>query len=237
VPATPDELRVHIALGAGRTGLAVARRLGELVASESNFPPLALHALTSGFLVDNPLTAPVTFFRFFDQARIDIEFIGLFAAAFERYETYDAVKDRPGIRESFARAAEVDIVITSLARAEHAHGLLNQVLEKDADTAEQLRRRNWAGDVQFLPFSGDAPLVLKKGLRAVTLFEFDDLVRMANTDDKHVVLVAGPCNSNNCGDRKTEALAPLLAKPHLRVWSHLVTDITTANELLEKTAD
>jgi hypothetical protein len=234
--------RVHIALGAGYTGMRVAKRLGELVGAEPNCPKLALHALTSGFSVDNPLTAPVTFFRFFDETKVDIEFVGLFAAAFANYDGYDNLKGKLWIRHSFERAAGVDIVITSLATSTHEHGMLNQFLAADdSNTAHLLRQEGWIGDVQFLPYSLKGPIVLKEGIRAVTLFEFDELVRMTaappgaagesgSPPQRHVVLVCGPCNL--CGDLKTEALVPLMHVPALRVWSHLVTDARTAEASL-----
>jgi hypothetical protein len=64
----------------------------------------------------------------------------------------------------------------------------------------------------------------------VTLFELDDLAALARREDKYVVLFAGPCGE--CGHTKTSALVPLLTEPRLRLWTHLVTDVQTASELL-----
>lgn len=223
--------RVRIGLGAGRTAMTVARRLGQLVGSEAECPKLALHALTSGFTV-NPMTAPVTFFRFFDEAKVDVEYVGLFAAATANYENYDDVKQQPVVDEAFHWAADIDIVITSLARADDEHGMLNGFLTHGPrQMVSELRAKKWVGDVQFLPYSPAGPITLSKGFRAVTLFELSDLVRMARTEDKFVVLVAGPCNQ--CPKLKTKALRPLLEQESLRVWSHMVTDIGTAEWLLK----
>jgi hypothetical protein len=67
-------------------------------------------------------------------------------------------------------------------------------------------------------------------VRAVTLFELSDLVRLARTEGKYVVLLGGPCGE--CGHTKTPALLPLLSEPDLRLWTHLLTDVETAKELL-----
>lgn len=145
---------------------------------------------------------------------------------------YRTVKRQPGVRESFARAREVDIVVTSLASAQDKHGALKRFLE--FGTPEQvtdLIKLGWVGDVQYLPFSSTAAVALRKGVRAVTLLELSDLRTMAASKGKHVVLVAGPCGE--CARTKSDALRPLMREPALRVWSHLVTDAKTAVELLQ----
>jgi DNA-binding transcriptional regulator LsrR (DeoR family) len=69
-------------------------------------------------------------------------------------------------------------------------------------------------------------------VRAVTLFELDELVAIAKdrSNGKYVVLVAGPCGE--CGATKKNALRPLLANERLRLWTHLIVDAKTAKELL-----
>lgn len=54
--------RVHVGLGSGWTTMHVARRLVQLIRRDPNVPPLALHALSSGFDVHDPLRAPTAFF-------------------------------------------------------------------------------------------------------------------------------------------------------------------------------
>ena len=63
----------------------------------------------------------------------------------------------------------------------------------------------------------------------MTLFELDDFVRMADSRNKHVVLIARQCGL--CGTTRAAALRPLLTSPRLRVWSHLVMDEATARDL------
>ena len=67
--------------------------------------------------------------------------------------------------------------------------------------------------------------------RAVTLFELEDLARVAGQKNKHVILIARQCGI--CGRTRAEALQPLLANPGLKVFSTLVMDAATARELLQ----
>jgi hypothetical protein len=97
-----------------------------------------------------------------------------------------------------------------------------------------LTANRWVGDVQYRPYSATGPIIADTGVRAVTLFELSDLVRLAETPDKAVILISGPCHG--CKQSRSRALLPLLAEPSLRVWTHLVTDVRTASEVLEETA-
>ena len=71
---------------------------------------------------------------------------------------------------------------------------------------------------------------MRSGDRAVTLFELDELRELSARKDKYVVLVSGPCGK--CGRTRSDALRPLVANPKLKVWSHLVLDLDTAQELV-----
>jgi hypothetical protein len=67
----------------------------------------------------------------------------------------------------------------------------------------------------------------------VSLVEIPDLVEIAAdpSGNRHVFLVVGPCS--DCGRRRTDALKPLLVNRSLRVFNHLVTDVTTARQVLD----
>ena len=103
---------------------------------------------------------------------------------------------------------------------------------------DELAKKGWVGDVQFRPYSAKGAIQLASGIRAVTLFELDELVELAarnlkqKKSDKHVFLVVGPCL--DCSRLKTDALVPLLANPKLRAWNHAVIDLQTAKSLLER---
>ena len=222
---------IHIGFGAGGSTQQVARQLGGLLRHASGLPQLVIHALSSGFAVDDPMTAPVAFFSYFMEVFPPPLFVGLFAPAVVDYKEYDKVKRWAGVAESFERAKAIDIIVTSLARAEDEHGLLNRFLrQNNARGLKNLEKAGWVGDVQWRPYGPEGPIKENTGRRAVTLFELEELREMVD-DGRHVVLVAGPCL--HCGVSKRIALRPLLAEPKLRVFNHLVTDIRTAEELLD----
>ena len=229
---------VHIGMGAGFATMMVAKRLAERVRSDLDCPPLVLHALSAGgFLVNEPQKAPITYFSYFEDTFPKVEYVALFTeTVVSLKEDYERVKRGPGVRRSFERRSEIDIIVTSLAAANHEHGLLVKFLTHlieegvlKADVLEQMYAAGWKGDVQFRPYTDTGPLIEECPVRAVTLFELDEMVELARTDGKYVVLLAGPCGE--CGNPKVEALRPLVANPDLRLWTHLVTDVQTAQAL------
>jgi len=234
-----SDLRVHIGLGGGATVMMVAERLASRIRSDLDCPKLVLHALsTGGFLVDQPKEAPVTYFSYFHDVLYEPEYVGLFSATVVPSGQYEQVTASPGVRESFDRANEIDIVITSFASAEDRHGLLKRYLqhliekrELSEEALSEMEALGWVGDVQFRPYTAHGPMNEGCPVRAVTLFELSDLVERAKRPDKYVVLLAGPCHG--CSHTKTKALVPLLRQPNLRLWTHLVSDLMTAHELVK----
>lgn len=230
--------KVHIALGAGYSSMMVARRLAQRIYSDLECPPLVLHALSAGgFFIDQPYKDPVTYFGYFSEAITPVEYVGLFSETLVSREEYERVRQNPSVRQSFARASEIDIVITSFAAAADEHGMLGQFLKKLLEEGviqqkeiEAMVRAGWRGDVQFRPYSSERPILEECPVQVVTLFEIEDLVRLASQPDKYVVLIAGPCSE--CHRLKTDALLPLIQQPNLRLWTHLVMDLDTARDLL-----
>jgi hypothetical protein len=111
------------------------------------------------------------------------------------------------------------------------HDLLGMFLARTGADVRALRDRGWIGSVQYRPYSATEPIKEeRKEMRAVTLFELDDFVRMADSKNKHVVLLARQCGL--CGNTRAAALRPLLTSPRLRVWSDLVMDEATARDLV-----
>lgn len=227
-----DGEAVHLGLGAGTTTMNVTRLLGNMASNDPSCPKLVLHSLTSSFSLDTR-TAPFSFFRFFDEDIVDIEQVPLLTQPIVTSGEFDRVKKHKVVSTAYERANEIDIVITSLASAEDEHGLLNQFLQNGpANEKQRLKEMGWKGDVQFCPYSDERPIEQEDDMeRAVTLFELEELFRLASTENKYVVLIAGPCNS--CGWLKTQALEPLLSGEDLLMWSHLVCDIETAEALLD----
>jgi DNA-binding transcriptional regulator LsrR (DeoR family) len=227
--------RVRVGLGGGGTIMKVASALASRLRFEGSLPKLGLHALCSGFDVNNPWTAPVSFLGYFDQAAPDIEYVGLFASAVVKMKEYEHTKTLPGVKESFEKASEIDIVVTSLASASDEHGQLNRFMnlgDDDNGDLEELKSRGWVGDVSYRPYSKTGPITVSGGIRAVTLFELEDLVNLAREPNKHVLLVATPCGI--CNEPKAEAIQPLLKERSLRLWTHVLMDLTTAQHLLPR---
>lgn len=221
---------VHIGLGAGHTTMRVARRIAHRLKTDDAYPDLVLHAMTSGFSVEEPQIAPVSFFSLFSESRVDVGYVGLFAPAIVNWGDYPAVKKLAGVAESFARADEIQIVITSFGSAFDDDGQFTKFMGNSQKGIDALIHAGWIGDILYLPYSPTGPITIDTDIRATTVFEFEDLGRLAHTQDGHVVLLAGPCGE--CKKPRTRALKPLLEEPSLEVWSHLVMDVTTANELL-----
>ena len=85
--------------------------------------------------------------------------------------------------------------------------------------------------MQYLPYGKSGAILLNDnpGWRAVTLFDWPDLEKFAADENHYMVICAAPCR--RCRNYKTRAIVPLLE--HLRVWTHLVTDRATAEQLLK----
>ena len=222
---------VHVGLGAGATTLSVARHLAAKLRAEETRPRVILHALTSGFHVDNPHTSPVAFFGLFQELQEQIGYVGLFAPSVVKTSDYAKAKTQPGVKEGFDRKKEIDVVITSLASRVDPDGDLNHVLQNDKRGLRLLERNGWLGDVQYRPYSATGPIQQATLHRAVTLFEVSELVKLARQKDKHVILAAGPCRK--CGRTREDALLPLMTNPQLKLWTHLVLDLGTAERLVD----
>lgn len=233
--------RVRLGLGGGGTVREVAKNIAFLLKNESFVKRLGIHTLTGGLDPTIPLYAPNSFLSFFEGVVEDIEYTGLFTPPLLAAEDYKKVVESPRIAESFKWAPEIDIVITSLARADDEHGDLNRLMdlgvereegcnEGHNETVAALKQKEWVGDAMYRPFSPTEPITGDHGARAVSLFELEDLVEMAKQPDKHVVLVVTPCQ--RCNKPKNTALAPLLLEERLRIWNHLYLDMATAEALL-----
>ena len=240
-PDNPEKQAVHLGMGAGYATMLVARRLAYKIRPGAKIPQIVLHAISSGgFLPNEPHKSPSTYFSHFDPALVNVKFVALFSATVVNSDDYKNQKANPAIRYSFEQKDEIDIIVTSLASADHKHGLLGGYLAHlveqgliPASIPAKMFEAGWIGDVQFRPYSVDGPLPEEVcPVRAVTLFELDELVEIArdHNNDKYVVLVAGPCGE--CGETKKSALLPLLANEKLRLWTHLIVDAKTAKELL-----
>jgi DNA-binding transcriptional regulator LsrR (DeoR family) len=217
---------VGIGLGAGYSSLAVVKYLAKKINAMPNPPRLRLHALTASIV--NPKISPVTFFSLFRNDRN--EYVDLPTSATVRCRDYEALKQQDkNIQNAFALRDRVQLIITSLGAADDEHGTIRSYIDYRQDHPELLREE-LIGDLQYLPYSWRGPISLSenRGWRAVTLFDWDDMQRFAADEDHYLVICAAPCRQ--CHSYKTKAIVPLLE--HIRVWTHLVTDRATAEQLL-----
>jgi hypothetical protein len=227
---------VHIGLAAGGTSRAFATHLARKLRSEHNLPKLCLHTLTSGFFVDNPDSAPLVSLGQFNDIEPRVRFVVLFSAPLVSPQEAKELPKRPFTRDAFNEAEKLDIVVTSVSVAGHGHSLFQRAVEQEDPTrAEQrlsaLQQKGWAGDIMWQPYSGRGQLIDTE-VRAVSVVNFADLVRLSNDPAKHVVCIAGPCA--DCGQPKHEAVAPLMRCPKTRrPFDHFVTTESTARKLCE----
>jgi hypothetical protein len=215
---------VHVGIGAGQTSyLACVRLAQQLAASEpllSAQTKLVFHAISPGCDAERPLDDPSAKFALLDRIGLPTGFVGLFAEAVVPTGRIKDVKRLPGAAEAYKRKGEIDIVLTSFASRDSAHGLWNRYAACYPDALAQLQRLGWVGDLHFRPFAEHGPIREDVGIEAVTLFTIDELRALANKKQKHVVLI--------CGPGKVKALIPVINCPELRCWDFLVTDVESA---------
>jgi DNA-binding transcriptional regulator LsrR (DeoR family) len=225
---------VHVGLGGGFTTRLVSWHLATQLRAVEGLPKLVLHALSTGFDPHGHHTAPVSFFGFFEGIVPRVDYVGLFAPPVVETEQYDQTIRRTSVKESFEARERLHLVVTSLGSAKHDHGDFYKFMQLGTKRGlKALEKAGWVGDVQYRPYSATGPITGDTEIRAVALLELDELMAMASSGDKHVVVVAGP--STLCTASRTNALRPLLEAPKLRLWSHIVMDMVTATELLEGT--
>jgi DNA-binding transcriptional regulator LsrR (DeoR family) len=221
---------VRLGLGPGRATLDFSRHLGRLLESDVHPPRLKLIAISAGAPPRSPAYASVSFFNLFPNHLVD-EYMGLFAEPMVPANEFDKIKERPLVKDAFDLRDAVDIVVTGMGDINDEHDLLRRFLEDCRYDIGKLKDAGWKGNVQYRPYTSTKAIVEgAKQMRAVTLFELDDFVRIAGRRDKRVVLIARQCGV--CGMTRANALRPLLTEKALKVWSELVMDMATARELL-----
>jgi DNA-binding transcriptional regulator LsrR (DeoR family) len=221
--------RVHVGLGAGTTSMLFAQNFAQALRGERNLPKIALHALTAGFDALATERSPESFFGMFQQSGLNLDFYGMPAPPFVPSNEYQKALRNPAVRIPFEHKHEIDIVVTALASAHDPHGCMRRFIELGG-RARPAWMDKVVGDIQYRLFSEKGPVKETSSLRAVTLFELSELRELARQDGKYVVLISGPCDV--CGETREEALRPVMSNDDLKVWSHLVCDLDTAEKLV-----
>jgi hypothetical protein len=242
---------VSIGVGPGRATLEWARHFSRLVRSEADLPAIRLIAITAGGDPQHSEFDPTSFFSLFPRSRVKC--IGLYASTVVRQDEMDRYltlkPGYPGVKEALrycmglpptedvdapAESAEnlkeekqVDIVISSMGDPNDEHDLLTRYLKNARGTIPP----DAAGNVQFRYYNQHAPIRERPNdLRAFTLFELDEFRRIATSRTGHVVLMARTCGL--CGTSRAAALRPLLTSAELKLWTEIVMDVRTADDLI-----
>jgi DNA-binding transcriptional regulator LsrR (DeoR family) len=208
--------------------------MADLMRSDPDLPNdcLRLHAITGGGPAKNPEFAPISFFNVFP-SRFVAECNGLFSETLVTVKEFMQLIKRADISQAFDQRKETDVIVTSRGAVDDDHDLYTTLLKGMGVTLEEIKARRWVGNVQYRPYTAEgAAMERPNDLRAVTLFELSDFVEMAQRRGKHVVLIARSCSI--CHNPQAEALLPLLTVPELKVWSHLVMDVSVAQALLSE---
>ncbi len=225
---------VALGLGPGRATLEVCRHLAEIMRSDPDVPNgcLRLHAITGGGPAKHPEFAPISFFNLFP-TRFVAECDGLFSETLVTVRDFKRLIKRADISQAFKQRDSIDVVVTSRGAVDDVHDLYTRLLTGEGIPLEVLKAKGWLGNVQYRPYTAQGPAAEEpKDLRAVTLFELSDFVEMARRKDKYVVLIARSCSI--CHNPQAAALRPLLEVPELKVWSHLVMDVSVAQAILSE---
>jgi hypothetical protein len=222
---------VGIGLGPGRATLDFCRTFSSLLAGYSEPVKLKLVAISAGCPADEPEYASTSFFNLFPAHVVDSK-VGLFAESLVSVKAFAEIKGRAGVSEAFAARESIDLVVTSMRDVRDEHDLLCKFLRQSSrQGVGRVLPRDCIGNVQYRPYTAKGPVEEKPSdLRAVTLYELEDLVRIAGQKNKHVILIARQCGM--CERSRAEALRPLLTNPNLKVFSTLVMDAATAKGLL-----
>jgi DNA-binding transcriptional regulator LsrR (DeoR family) len=205
---------VGLGLGPGRATLEFCRFLSDRLQVHHKALKLQLVAITAGCPVTMLQYAPISFLNLFPEHLVERK-LGMFAEPLVAAGRFKELCDHPGVRDAFAAKKDIDVVVTD-----------------SGQDLSALRGRGWLGNVQYRPFTADGPVKeAPKELRAVTVFELEDLVDLAEKRPREVILMVRQCGL--CGRARAGALRALLSNPNLKVFSTLVMDAATARDLLK----
>ena len=222
---------VGLGLGPGRATLEFCRYLSPRLQMHDKALKLLLVAITAGCPATMLQNAPISFLNLFPEHLVQRK-LGLFAETLVRVGTFKHLSSHTGVKEAFAAKKDIDVVVTAMGDFYDPDDLLSIFLKDSGQDLAALRKRGWLANVQYRPFTADGPArEAPRDLRAVTVFELEDLVKLAEKGSKEVILMARQCGI--CGRTRAEALRPLLANPTLKVFSTLILDAATARELLK----
>lgn len=228
---------VHIGFAGGHVMRRVARTFAELLRGSPEGMPdsIVFHALVAGFKVDDPTTAPNSFFTYLSgdpSIRVSTRLVGLSAPSVVETTQLREFRKLDGIGEAATRIKELDIIVSSVGSFSKRcdHSLLLEYMRKSEPSLRALQAAGYIGDMLWLPLSPDGPITARTKIRAMTLIELSDLPRLIGAG-KSVLLVVGPCR--RCHEPRPEVLGAILGHKEQLV-THLVADTRSVDELLHR---
>jgi DNA-binding transcriptional regulator LsrR (DeoR family) len=224
---------VHIGFSGGTALRAMAQRFAELLRLPALHLPkrICFHALVTGFDVEEPTTDPNGFFTYFVKdasMEVDTSFVALHSQAIADDESQNKLRRLSGIEESYARARDIDVIVTSTTSWQDSHSVLRHHMELAGDSAERLQNAGCIGDLLWQPIGSQGPLRVKTRLRAMTILQLDDVADRVE-EGRQVLLVAGPCA--RCHRPKSDVVNAILQQERKLV-THLVVDSPCARAML-----
>ena len=224
---------VGLGLGPGRATLEFCHFLSAALEHLPQDLRLLLVAITAGCPAQLVENAPISFLNLFPERHVQTR-LGLFAETLVPVRDFPDLPGRIGVKEAFGAKDDIDVIVTAMGDFDDPHDLLRMFLKESGQDIERYRRRGWLGNVQYRPFTAGGPAPEDpEDLRAVTVFELKDLAARARDRDKEVILMSRQCA--RCGRRRPRvgALRALLKSDQLRVFTRLILDRATADELLK----
>jgi DNA-binding transcriptional regulator LsrR (DeoR family) len=225
---------VHIGFSGGRALRTLARRFSQLLREPSKRLPkrIVFHAMVAGFDVEDPTTDPNAFFTYFVEdpiLEVETSFVALHCPAIAEGALRERLRTLPGIAESYERAHEIDIIVTSTSSWRDEHCILRRYVKASDGSVDELEKAECDGDILWEPIGPNGPLELDTPIRAMTLMKLSEVSDLIERDKKHVLLVAGPCPS--CQQPKTEVVRAILDN-HRQLVTHMALDSRCARALV-----
>lgn len=145
-----------------------------------------------------------------------------------RTKEFRNILENEDICDSLREAKKVDVIVTSGTCWADEHSSFRKYMQKSETSFNILNRQNCVGDMLWLPLGTEQPLSLETEIRAMTLFELNDLPDFIRRGKK-VLLVLNPCFY--CNQTKSSILKAVLnQKEHLI--THLVADSRSVRNVL-----
>jgi DNA-binding transcriptional regulator LsrR (DeoR family) len=212
----------HIGFAGGGVLEATARILARTLASNKKPLPkrLVFHSMVGRFS-DDPATDPNSFAAHFtgQPMPIEVRFVGLMVPGFVEGDTANVLRNLDGIRQSYERVSEIDVIVTSAGGhwgkgCSRLHELFDE--REDIASLKWLESAGCIGDLMWCPLARTGP-IKPRGLRAMTLVQLDDLPGLV-AQRTRIMLVLGPCVT--CGLPKADMLDAVL-----NLSTPLITDL------------